>query len=46
MSDMHVTHLGIQCPLQLQHVRVLFWVDVVIWEINQQPFYVQPTRKI
>lgn len=41
----NATHLGIQRPLQLQHVGVLLGVDVVIGKIHQQTLNVEPARK-
>ena len=36
------THLGIQRAFELQHVRELLRVDVVVREVDQQPVHVKP----
>ena len=36
------THLGIQRAFELQHVRELLRVDVVVGEVDQQPVHVEP----
>lgn len=33
---------GVQRPLQLQHVRILLGVDVLVWKIDQQAIHTDP----
>lgn len=36
--------LCIKRPLQLHHVGMLLWVDVVVWEVHQEPVNIQPKQ--
>ncbi len=36
---MSVHYLGIESPLELQHVGILLWVDVVVGEDDWQTIY-------
>ena len=35
------TYLGIQGPLEVQHVGILLWVDVLVWEYHGQTVHCQ-----
>lgn len=41
----HVPHFCIQGPLELQHVRILLWVDVVVREDDRQTIHRQSGKK-
>ena len=41
MHTFSTSHLCIQSPLELQHVGILLWVDMVIGEDHRQPIHRQ-----
>jgi len=37
-----MAYLGIQGLLERAHVRILLWIDSVVWEINWKPVDFEP----